>query len=138
MERHEGLYAFLLFRAINRLKLITNPCIDDTGAQNKAHKRVVTRASRCEGVYNGADLPSVVFCERGAFSEEVKPFFERKTVNREEKCDEGWRCMERHEGLYAFLLPWKVRGMRNAECVIIEENCLAIFNIKNKCIAFVG
>ncbi len=46
--------------------------------------------------------------------------------------------MERNKRLYAFLLPWQVREMRNAKCVVIVENRLAIFPIKYKGFTFVG
>ena len=56
--------------------------------KNETHRRVVARASRCGGVYNGADEPSVVFCERREATEETKPFCVCKMVSREVSLEE--------------------------------------------------
>ena len=36
-----------------------------TSETAKTHKKLIATVSRCEGVYNRTDEPSVTFCERG-------------------------------------------------------------------------
>ena len=45
-------------------------------------------SSRRGGVYNGADLPSVVFCERRETTEETIPFCDSKMESREVSLEE--------------------------------------------------